>query len=219
MLVNNLEISGQLKDCSFISMRISFWISSVAGRQKHIGLSPAVILVENALSVSATCCHPSFGFALSLMLSASSQQLKSIWPVLFYLLFASLLLQACTSSWLPLPRQEPYFLLLFKGCFHYITSSSVCFSLLHLPLPPHDYLHFLALLSLKQAIFPLWRKCSVQSLGMVLNSHRSQSLLQLPKRELSRYIFSCQRAKVLRRILYFCQSFSIVTITYPDHIA
>lgn len=120
----------------------------------------------------------------------------------------------------PFPdRSHASFLLLFNWCFHYITSSSVCFSLLHLPLPPHDYLPFLALLSLKQAIFPLWRKCSAQSLGMVLNSHCSQSLLQLPQRELSRYIFSCQRVKVLRRILYFCQSFSIVTTTYPDHIS
>lgn len=60
---------------------------------------------------------------------------------------------------------------------------------------------FLALLLIKQAIFPHWRKCSVQSLGTVLNSHCSQSpsVTQNGAQQIS---FQLPKSS---SILYFCQ--------------
>ena len=106
-------------------------------------------------------------------------------------------------------RHRSGFLLRSQQCFRYITSSTVCFSLLHLLLPPHGCRLFLALLSLKQAA-SWYSHTGGRALGAVLGYSfefplLTASLLRLPKRELSRQVFSCQLASILRSILYFCR--------------
>lgn len=84
--------------------------------------------------------------------------------------FASLLRPSLSPSWaapragFPFPSQDKHrsgFLLHSQWCFCSITSSVVCFSLLHLPLPPHGCRLFFFGPFTKtgsQLVFPHWRK-------------------------------------------------------------
>jgi len=182
-------------------------------------ISALIFPGEQTSSVSAACFYPFFGIALFFMPSCLIATAESHWAVspLFHLFSAAsitipLPILGCTSCWLSIrfagqalfwfsPLLSAVFLLHHFQCCTLLPLASASSS------PRLSF--FLALLSLKQAAS--WYSCTK---GRVLSTALgysfefpllTASLLQLPKRELSRQVFSCQLANVLRSILYFCQ--------------
>lgn len=116
-----------------------------------------------------------------------------------------------TSCWIPIPflGQAPFW---FSPPLPAVFPSHRFQSRMLLPLasvsssPWLSYFFFFGPLftgTSSQLVFPHWRKSTH---GTVLKFPLlTASLLQLPKRELSRQVFSCQLASILRSILYFCR--------------